>query len=68
METEDADKLESRVLLVEGDGTFGKSLVFFFFFFVAFAVCSTDKRNTQVSQSKIRAKLNRMLYGYVMRK
>lgn len=66
METEDADKLESRVLLVEGDGTFGKSLLFFFF--VAFAVCSTDKRSTQVSQSKIRAKLNRMLYGYVMRK
>lgn len=65
METEDADKLESNALLAEGDGTFGKRL---FFFFVVFAVRITGKRSTQVSQSKIRAKLNRTLYGYVMGK
>lgn len=61
--TEETDKLGSRVLTAESDGTLGKSLLF-----GVFAMFSRGHRCAQVSQSKIRAKLNWTVYGYVMRK
>lgn len=50
METEDADKLESRVLLVEGDGTFGKSLLFFFFLWPLQCVAQIREVHKYLSQ------------------